>query len=255
MGRAPLRSAGLWAKGLFFPGLDLHTRCRYRFLPRFLRPGPVDTLDAGCGNGALAYAAYKRGNRVLGVTLSPADVDKARALFEAMGADPRRLRFEVCDLYDLPRLGRTFDQIICSETLEHIARDDLVVRHFHDALRDGGQLHLCSPYARHPDYDLGDDFVYGPEDGGHVRAGYTLETYQALLGSAGFQIVHHAGLGSPLLQRLDKTLRRVRVGAGDAVALPLFLAVLPLTRLDSLNPEVPLSLYVRAIKRPGGPCP
>jgi 2-polyprenyl-3-methyl-5-hydroxy-6-metoxy-1,4-benzoquinol methylase len=41
-------------KWTFFPGLDLYTRGRYRFLPRFFLEGNVKTLDAGCGNGALA---------------------------------------------------------------------------------------------------------------------------------------------------------------------------------------------------------
>jgi SAM-dependent methyltransferase len=240
----------LWAKWLLFPGLDLHTRCRYRFLPRFFRCGPVDTLDAGCGNGALAFAAYRLGNRVLGVTIDGGEVRKARTFFSAVGADPGRLRFEVYNLYDLPRLGRTFDQIICSETLEHIARDDVVVRHFAAMLNDGGVLHLCAPFALHPDYHLRFGPVLGPENGGHVRDGYTLESYRALLEAAGLEIVASAGLGTPLLVRLDKLVRWVRNRFGDAAALPLALLSLPITRLDSLDPAVPLSLYVQAVKRP-----
>ena len=168
----------LRAKRLLFPGLDLNTRCRYRFPPRFFRSGPIDTLDAGCGNGALSYAAYKLGNRVLGVTNDPNEVRKARALFSAIGADSNRLSFEVCNLYDLPQLGHKFNQIICSETLEHIKRDDVVIRYFYDILHPGGVLHLCAPFARHPAHNLGR--VDGPEDGGHVRDGYTLESYHAL---------------------------------------------------------------------------
>ena len=59
-------------KWMLFPGLDLLTRCRYRFLPTFFAAGPLLTLDAGCGNGALSYAAYKLGNTVLGVTADQA---------------------------------------------------------------------------------------------------------------------------------------------------------------------------------------
>src|SRR5580658_6337262 len=106
----------LWGKWALFPGLDLHTHCRYRFLPRFFRDGAIDTLDAGCGNGALSYAAYQRGNRVLGVTMEPGQVQKAREYFAFLGTDPNRLKFEICNLYDLPRITEKFDQIICSET-------------------------------------------------------------------------------------------------------------------------------------------
>src|SRR4030081_1043086 len=68
-------------KWLLFPGLDLHTRCRYRFLPQFFLSGPIATLDAGCGNGALAYAAYRLGNRVLGITADEGEVRRNRQLF------------------------------------------------------------------------------------------------------------------------------------------------------------------------------
>jgi SAM-dependent methyltransferase len=245
-----LARAGLWAKWLLFPGLDLHTRCRYRLLPRYFRSGPLDTLDAGCGNGALAYAAYRLGTRVLGVTNDAVEVGKARSLFAAVGTDPHRLEFRDLNLYDLPSLGRTFDQIICTETIEHIARDDLVVQHFAGALRDGGVLHLCAPYALHPDYYLRFGPVLGPENGGHVRDGYTPESYRALLEQAGFEIVASAGLGTPRLVRLDKVVRWIRNHLGDWAALPLFLLSLPITRSDALDPAVPLSLYVQAVKRP-----
>ncbi len=239
----------LWAKWLLFPGLDLGTRCRYRFLPRFFRPGPIDTLDAGCGNGALAYAAYKLGNRVLGVTNDASQVHKARTLFEAVRTDPNRLSFEVCDLYDLPKIGRRFHQIICSETLEHIARDHIIIRHFHDLLYPEGVVHLCSPFALHPAHHLGR--TDGPEDGGHVRDGYTFESYRMLLQPAGFEIVNTVGLATPLLVQLDNAIRLLRNKAGDVVALPLFLLTWPVQLLDYIDPDLPFSLYVRAVKRSG----
>lgn len=236
----------LWCKWLLFPGIDLNTRCRYRFLPRFFRSGSIDTLDAGCGNGALSYAAYKLGNRVLGVTFNQTEVDKARALFDLIGTDKGRLRFELCNLYDLPKVQRKFDQIICSETLEHIARDQEIVRIFYEMLKDGGVLHLCCPYALHPDHSLGR--VNGPEDGGHVRDGYILESYQALLEPVGFKIVRNFGVGTPFLQKLDRAVRYLRIKWGDIGALPLFILIWPLLGFDSLNSKLPFSLYVQAVK-------
>ncbi|MDO8730294.1 MAG: class I SAM-dependent methyltransferase [Candidatus Omnitrophota bacterium] len=234
------------AKWLLFPGLDLHTRCRYRFLPRFFRAGPIDTLDAGCGNGALAYAAYTLGNRVLGINHNPAETAKAQAFFSEIGIDASRLEFKTLNLYDLPEIGRSFDQIICSETLEHIAQDALIVTQFYNALRPGGVLHLCCPFALHPEHRLGR--TSNPEDGGHVRDGYTLESYKALLLPAGFKITKSAGIGSSLLHQLDKPIRWLRNNAGDPVALPLFLSTWPLQFLDTLNPTTPFSLYIQAVK-------
>jgi SAM-dependent methyltransferase len=238
----------LSAKRLLFPGLDLHTRCRYRFLSRYFREGAIDTLDAGCGNGALSYAAYRRGNRVLGVTLEPSQVRKDIEYFSFLATDPDRLKFELLNLYDLPKLHQKFDQIICSETLEHISRHELVVQYFHNLLRDGGVLHICCPYSEHPGNKgrvCTDESV-----GWHVRDGYTLESYQALLGPVGFQIVMSAGFGSPLLVRLVDLIQPVLSERGAAFALPLFLLSWPLQFFDYPNPAVPFSLYVQCVKKP-----
>lgn len=234
-------------KRALFPGLDLHTRCRYRYLPRLFRAGPIDTLDAGCGNGALAYAAYKLGNRVLGISVRADEIQRNQEYFGGVVSDPDRLQFRQLNIYDLPSLGRTFDQIVCAETLEHITRDAEVVESFAALLRPGGVLHLCCPFSLHPSNNLGR--TNGPEDGGHVRDGYTLESYARLLDRAGMKIVASGGLGTPLLVHLDRHMSTFRGQYGDVAALPLFLAYLPLSWLDRPNPRMPLSLYVQAARK------
>jgi SAM-dependent methyltransferase len=238
----------LWGKRLLFPGMDLHTRSRYRFLTGYFREGPIDTLDAGCGNGALSYAAYRRGNRVLGVTMDSQQVEKANEYYFFWGADPARMKFKVCNLYDLPQIKEKFDQIICSETLEHITRDKLVVEHFYNALRDDGVLHLCCPYSDH--HGNKGRVCTDESRGWHVRDGYTMESYRALLEPAGFQIVKSAGFGSPLLVKMTNIIQPVLSRMGAAFALPLFLLSLPLQLLDYQNPKVPWSLYVQCVKKP-----
>ena len=246
----------LLGKWLLFPGLDPLTRSRYRRLSRFFRRGPVDTLDAGCGNGALSYAAYRLGNRVLGVTKSAEEVAKARELFSFVGADSDRLRFEVLNLYDLHELTQQFDQIICFETLEHILDDRLMVRCFHHLLRDGGILHVCCPFAQHPEHR--GRFDRTEDAGWHVRDGYTLESYRALLEPAGFRICKHVGIGTPLVLWLNKIIMGIFYSKGPLLAVPLFLLTWPLYFFDYLNPKLPYSLYVQAVKESlteGGPTP
>jgi SAM-dependent methyltransferase len=233
-------------KRLLFPGLDLHTRYRYRFLPKFFRSGLIDTLDAGSGNGYLAYAAYKLGNRVLGIDSNSRLVEGAREYFNKIGTEQKRLSFETCNLYDLAKMKGRFDQIICSETLEHIQDDQLVIRYFYGLLRPEGVLHLCCPFAKHPINDLGR--VNKPEVEGHVRDGYTLESYRLLLEPAGFKIMATAGLGSPLMVSVAEKVRLLRGKFGDLVAFPFFLLCWPLQIFDYLNPPLPYSLYVQAVK-------
>lgn len=242
-----ISSAKLVAKRVLFPGLDLHTRCRQRYLPRLLQPGPLETLDAGSGNGALSLAAYRLGNRVLGVTLNEREARETTAFFDVLQIPRTQVEFRQLNIYELTRLGRCFDQIICSETLEHLRRDDEAVRIFANLLRPGGRLVLCSPYARHPEHALGR--TDEPEDGGHVRDGYTIESYRSLLEPAGFRIRRAMGLGSPLLCHLNRPLRDLRRRPlGDVLALPFFLLAMPLTWLDRVNPAVPYSLAVVAQK-------
>jgi SAM-dependent methyltransferase len=249
MSLLPMRDRILfWGKEILFPGLDLHTRCRYRFLSKYFREGAIDTLDAGFGNGALSYAAYQRGNRVLGVTMEPGQVKKDNEYFSFLGTDPDRLKFEVCNLYDLPRIKQTFDQIICSETLEHITMDKPVVQHFYDMLREEGVLYLCCPYSERSGNKgrvCNDESV-----GWHVRDGYTLESYRAPLEPVGFRIVKSAGFGSPLLVKLTNVIQPVLSRKGAKLALPLFLLTWPLQLLDYQNPTIPISLYVQCVKTP-----
>lgn len=232
-------------KRILFPGLDLHTRCRYRWLSEEHIPGLLKTLDVGFGNGGLAFAAYEKGNEVLGISLEPTQVEKARGFFVV--DEPDRLRFLCINAYDLEKLGRQFDQIICTEMLEHVREDQHMVRLFWNLLKPGGLLHLCCPFALHPAHALGR--VDNPEDGGHVRDGYTFESYDELLEQCGFRVERRLGLGSAALVAMDRTLRTLRHKVGDAGALPLFLVFLPLTwLLDHLNPKVPFSVYVQARK-------
>jgi cyclopropane fatty-acyl-phospholipid synthase-like methyltransferase len=217
-------------------------------LSKYFKDGAIDTLDAGCGNGALSYAAYRRGNRVLGVTMEADQVERAKEYFSFLGTDPERLQFEVCNLYDVDRIERKFDQIICSETLEHITRDKQVVDSFYRLLREGGILHVCCPYSEHPGNKgrvCTDESV-----GWHVRDGYTMDTYRALLEPAGFRIVKSAGLGSPLLVKIANAVQPVLSRHGAVLALPLFFVSWPLQLLDRQDPRVPWSLYVQCIKEP-----
>ncbi|MBZ5628227.1 MAG: class I SAM-dependent methyltransferase [Acidobacteriia bacterium] len=237
----------LIAKDVFFPGLDLHTRCRYRVLKEFIRPGPIDTLDAGSGNGALSYLAYRKGNRVLGVTALAREVADTTALFRARGIPAKRVEFREMNIYDLRSLNRRFDQIICSETLEHIRRDREVVQMFADLLNPGGRLLLCCPHALHPEHNLGR--TDEPETGYHVRDGYTFSSYEEILQPAGFTIMHKIGLGSPVVVWQDRGLRWLRHKVGDAGAFPAFLLLLPFGWLDYRDPKIPFSVAVVAEKR------
>jgi magnesium-protoporphyrin O-methyltransferase len=80
-------------------------------------------LDAGCGTGALAVEAARRGADVVAIDLSPTLVDLARARF-ASTAGPGTLDFRVGDMLD-PGLGQ-FDYVVAMDSLIHYRTNDMV---------------------------------------------------------------------------------------------------------------------------------
>lgn len=244
----------LWRERLrwwLFPGLNLHARLRFRVLPLFFAsPKSQDSvfLDAGCGNGMLSYAAWRLGYRVVAVSLKQDEITKCRSLFnDLLGISEQRLEFRLHDLYAIQGLGMLFDEIVCSEVLEHIERDGEVCRSFWNILKVGGALHLCVPFADHPDHRA--EILDRCESGGHVRPGYTESTLRALLEPIGFRITTTFGLGGPMRQWVNK--RMITLQQRGAVASSALLAIVtwPFWGVERAGGfRVPYSLYVRAEK-------
>lgn len=79
-------------------------------------------LDAGCGTGALAAEAARRGAEAVGVDLSPQLLALARERAGAVA--PGSLRLEAGDMLD-PRYGR-FDHAVAMDALIHYAPADAI---------------------------------------------------------------------------------------------------------------------------------
>jgi magnesium-protoporphyrin O-methyltransferase len=79
-------------------------------------------LDGGCGTGALAVEAARRGAKVLAVDLSPTLIDLARKRAATL-LDAGDLTFQVGDMLR-PELGR-FDFIVAMDSLIHYRAPDM----------------------------------------------------------------------------------------------------------------------------------
>jgi len=80
-------------------------------------------LDAGCGTGALALEAARRGAEVVAIDLSPSLVELARERTQAiLGAN--RVDYRVGDMLD-PGLG-DFDHVVAMDSLIHYRTEDAV---------------------------------------------------------------------------------------------------------------------------------
>ncbi|MHB8438488.1 MAG: class I SAM-dependent methyltransferase [Acidimicrobiales bacterium] len=214
-------------------------------------------LDLGCGGGRHAFAAARRGARVVALDASGHELKEVRNTIGAM-VDAGELRADdeagavQGDALALPFPDGVFDRVIAAEVLEHIPDDAGAMGELARVLRPGGTMAVTVPR-------FGPEFVnwtlseqYHAVPGGHVRI-YRRSSLVMRLRAAGLRFTgsHHAhGLHSPYWwlrcavgpQRDDHPLVRAyhRMLVWDITSAP------PLTRtLDRLlNPVMGKSLVV-----------
>lgn len=92
-------------------------------------------LDLCCGTGRAAGAASALGARAEGIDISPAMVAAASAAFP-------NVSFEVGDAENIPRDNRTYDAVICSFGLMHVASPQGMLQEIGRVLRPGGCVAL-----------------------------------------------------------------------------------------------------------------
>lgn len=239
----------LSAKTLLFPGMNLHARLRYRFVPRNFNWSGRNSkvLDVGCGNGMLSYAAWQKGAIVRGITVKESEVAGCQELFnEKKGIPETELRFEKKSMQDMRQENLSYDAVICADVLEHIMDDEGACRTLGRLLRPGGCIHLTVPNAGHP-YNI--SFPLDREEkGGHVRPGYTAEGIRELFDPLGLVVEKVTGFGGPIRQAFNHRIKETQEKFGPASGLPLFFLSLPFLFLDTTNPKVPFSFYMRACK-------
>jgi len=94
-------------------------------------------LDAGCGTGALAVEAARRGAEVVAIDLSPTLVNLARQRMpEALGQGS--IDFRSGDMLD-PLLGH-FDHVVAMDSIIHYGTDDAVAALSRLAERTSGSI-------------------------------------------------------------------------------------------------------------------
>jgi len=181
---------------------------RWRWLKPRLASGPIRTFDAGCGNGCFSFAAAALGNEVVAGSYDAAPIEKARQRAKLFGLG--NIRFIEIDLGDLElRAGEfgLFDQIICTECIEHIVDDQKLVCDLARRLKPGGRLLLTTPEASHR--SLRHEDRLQTEVGGHVRWGYPEERLRELFSAAGLT-VEEVGYTSGWISQQLTNLMRVR---------------------------------------------
>jgi trans-aconitate 2-methyltransferase len=81
-------------------------------------------LEVGCGIGTVSHllATQVPNGEVLAVDISPESIEKAKVLWKSQS----NLNFEVSDMSDFDKKGKTFDFFVFPDVLEHIPVDQHV---------------------------------------------------------------------------------------------------------------------------------
>jgi SAM-dependent methyltransferase len=161
------------------------------FLPEPPRPGRV--LDVGCGTGLMMQEV--KGWRPTGVDFSMLALQFCR--------DRGLANLAHADVVNLPFQDGSLDLILALDMMEHVERDDLLIREFNRVLRPGGCIMATVP--AHP-------YLWSDHDVAlhHFRR-YTWSSMRSLLKSAKFRpikfsygicLVHPLIVVFRMLQRL-----------------------------------------------------
>ncbi len=174
-------------------------------------------LDVGCGWGSFPlWAATRHGARVLGITLSPPQAERARQRAEAAGVADR-VEIRVMDYRDLA--GERFDAIASIGMVEHVGAEqiDVYARTLAGLLEPGGRLlNHGITRLRHSDPDAGpfsERYVFPDADPLH------LSRVLLALERAGFVTRHVEEFGADYAETLRHWAERLDRNLDEAVRL------------------------------------
>jgi cyclopropane-fatty-acyl-phospholipid synthase len=174
-------------------------------------------LDVGCGWGSFPLrAATRHGARVVGITLSPPQAERARQRAEAAGVADR-VEIRVMDYRDLA--GERFDAIASIGMVEHVGEEqiDVYARTLAGLLEPGGRL-LNHGIARlrHSDPAAGpfsERYVFPDSEPLH------LSRVLLALERAGFLTRHVSEHGADYAETLRHWARRLDENLDEAIRL------------------------------------
>lgn len=165
-----------------------------------LKPG-IRVLDAGCGGGRHLCEAFRTsGADCVGVDLGWDDLCKTKGFLALMdGATVGRWIVARADVTRLPFSDRSFDVVICSEVLEHVADNKTAIAELLRVLKPSGDLIVTVPRFLPERICWALSKAYHREPGGHIRI-YTRGALLNLLKEAGADcrlIRYRHGLHAP----------------------------------------------------------
>lgn len=122
---------------------EVYLRHYVELVTRFA-PSGSKILDLGCGNGISARLLNQTGFDVVGTDISLLFLEAAR------NWENPKLRYEICDVLELPFDNDSFDVICSNELIEHLPDVETALTEMVRVVRKDGRIvlsgpNLCSP--------------------------------------------------------------------------------------------------------------
>ena len=130
-------------KGLLDAHDEVYLQHYVELVTRYAQPRSK-VLDLGCGNGISARLLSQADFNVVGTDISPLFLEDARAW------ENPKLRYQVCDVMELPFENGSFNIICSNELVEHLPDVETALTEMIRVVRKGGRIvlsgpNLCSP--------------------------------------------------------------------------------------------------------------
>ena len=130
-------------KGLLAAHDEVYLRHYVELVIRYAPPH-AKVLDLGCGNGISARLLNQADFDVVGTDISPLFLQDAQTW------ENPRLRYQVCDVMELPFENESFDVICSNELVEHLPDVETALAEMIRVVCKGGRIvisgpNLCSP--------------------------------------------------------------------------------------------------------------
>lgn len=147
----------------------------------------LSILDFGCGVGVIDLFLASKGHIVTGYDISRKAIKIANESAHSLNLK-KRLRFLELSKFNKEVKKGMYDLVVCTEVIEHLENDTVVVKKLIGLLKKGGILFITTPSINAPLFKLGltkkfDDSV------GHLRR-YEPKKLEELIESSGMKVVN-----------------------------------------------------------------
>ena len=173
------------------PIIGYRIRSRY-ILPVLAEIKDSKILDAGCGRGffSAALAMADKSNDIIALDIDEEVINRNKSIFNKLAV--HNVKFEKKDLFDLDDKEH-FDFVVSIHNLEHVKRDEELLKIFHCCLKIGSKILIQVPSPPEKYYFKSKVLREFP---GHVREGYTLKQLSEKLEAVGFRILSCKKIGN-----------------------------------------------------------